>query len=74
MQKITLNMTQIRPRLSGAKKAMFEHFTKKESRVLVIGDLHAPFDLDNYYYKSQCYKPCSFLYFKVNNIIFPKIS
>ena len=38
-----------RPRLSGAKKVSFEFFNNKESRVLVIGDLHAPFDLDGYF-------------------------
>ena len=38
-----------RPRLSGNKKAVFNHFTKKENRILVIGDLHAPFDLDGYF-------------------------
>ena len=37
-----------RPRLNGQRKAMFEHFTKDESRVLVIGDLHEPFCLDGY--------------------------
>lgn len=40
---------QIRPRLDGAKKINFEFFNNKESRVLVIGDLHAPFDLDGYF-------------------------
>ena len=38
----------VRPRLQGAKLASFE-FNNKESRVLVIGDLHAPFDLDSYF-------------------------
>lgn len=38
-----------RPRLSGQKLANFEFFNNKESRVLVIGDLHAPFDLDGYF-------------------------
>jgi metallophosphoesterase superfamily enzyme len=40
---------QIRPRLEGSKKINFEFFNNKESRVLVIGDLHAPFDLDSYF-------------------------
>ena len=40
---------QIRPRLDGSKKINFEFFNNKESRVLVIGDLHAPFDLDSYF-------------------------
>ena len=38
-----------RPRLSGAKLVNYEFFNNKESRVLVIGDLHAPFDLDSYF-------------------------
>ncbi len=41
--------TDFRPRLNGNKKAVFNHFTKKENRILVIGDLHAPFDLDGYF-------------------------
>ena len=40
---------QIRPRLDGSKKINFEFFNNEESRVLVIGDLHAPFDLDSYF-------------------------
>ena len=40
---------QIRPRLDGAKKISFEFFNQKESRVLVVGDLHCPFDLDSYF-------------------------
>ena len=43
------NMSEIRPRLKGAKKISYEFFNQKESRVLVIGDLHAPFDLDEYF-------------------------
>jgi predicted phosphodiesterase len=37
-----------RPRLKGQRKAMFDHFTKEESRVLVISDPHEPFCLDGY--------------------------
>ena len=37
-----------RPRLKGNKKTAFEYFTKKERRILVIGDIHAPFVLDGY--------------------------
>lgn len=40
---------QIRPRLDGSKRINFEFFNNEESRVLVIGDLHAPFDLDSYF-------------------------
>lgn len=39
---------EIRPRLSGNRRANFEHFTAKERRILIIGDLHCPFDLDGY--------------------------
>jgi metallophosphoesterase superfamily enzyme len=39
----------VRPRLQGAKLANFNFFNNKESRVLVVGDLHAPFDLDSYF-------------------------
>ena len=37
-----------RPRLKGQKKEMYKKWTNEESRVLVIGDTHCPFDLDNY--------------------------
>lgn len=40
---------QMRPRLDGAKKINFEFFNQKESRVLVVGDLHCPFDLESYF-------------------------
>lgn len=36
-------MTSIRPRLQGKRKEAFENLNKKEKRILVIGDLHAPF-------------------------------
>ena len=41
-------MEGIRVRLKGNKQAAFENITKKETRVLVIGDLHEPFCLDEY--------------------------
>ena len=37
-----------RPRLKGQKKEMFNNWTNEESRVLIIGDTHCPFDLDTY--------------------------
>ena len=40
--------TEIRPRLKGNRLKAFEHATKVENRVLVIGDLHEPFCLDGY--------------------------
>lgn len=39
---------QIRPRLSGNIRTAYENLTKKENRILVIGDLHEPFCLDEY--------------------------
>ena len=41
-------MKDFRPRLRGNKLKAFENITKKETRVLVIGDLHEPFSLDEY--------------------------
>ena len=38
----------MRPRLSGNRKKCFEFLNTKERRILVIGDLHCPFDLDGY--------------------------
>ena len=37
-----------RPRLRGQIKKAFLNLTKKENRILVIGDLHEPFCLDGY--------------------------
>ena len=41
-------MSDHRPRLRGNKLAAFQNLTKKERRILVIGDLHEPFCLDGY--------------------------
>ena len=41
-------MHQERPRLKGNKLAAYNHITKQEDRILVIGDLHLPFCLDGY--------------------------
>jgi hypothetical protein len=41
-------MTSIRPRLQGKRLEAFENLNKKEKRILVIGDLHAPFIQDGY--------------------------
>ena len=37
-----------RPRLRGNKKVAYNYITNKERRILVIGDIHAPFCLDGY--------------------------
>ena len=41
-------MKDFRPRLKGNKLVAFNNLFKKETRVLVIGDLHEPFCLDEY--------------------------
>ena len=41
-------LKDVRPRLKGNKLKAFQHLTKKERRILVVGDLHCPFDLDSY--------------------------
>jgi predicted phosphodiesterase len=41
-------MKDFRPRLSGNKKVAYEYINKLERRILVIGDIHAPFTLDGY--------------------------
>ena len=38
-----------RPRLSGNKRFAYENLVKDERRILVIGDIHAPFELDGYF-------------------------
>lgn len=43
-----MNFNEIRPRLRGKKRAAFENLTSNERRILVIGDLHEPFCLDEY--------------------------
>jgi predicted phosphodiesterase len=42
------SLKDVRPRLKGNKLKAFQHLTKKERRILVIGDLHEPFCLDGY--------------------------
>jgi len=37
-----------RPRLKGNKKVAYDYINTKERRILVIGDIHAPFTLDGY--------------------------
>ena len=40
---------QIIPRLKGNKLIAYNNLTKRESRILVIGDLHCPFELEEYF-------------------------
>ena len=56
-------MKDFRPRLKGNIKKAYDHLTKNEDRILVIGDLHEPFCLDGYlkhakdmYAKHNCNK------------------
>ena len=41
-------MKDFRPRIKGNLRKAYDNITKKETRVLVIGDLHEPFCLDGY--------------------------
>ena len=41
-------LKETRPRIKGSMRRAYEWLTEKSSRVLVIGDLHCPFDLDGY--------------------------
>ena len=41
-------LKESRPRLKGKLKEAYLNLTKKERRILVVGDLHCPFDLDSY--------------------------
>ena len=43
-----MTYSDFRPRLRGNRKAAYENITKNEKRILVVGDLHAPFTLPNY--------------------------
>jgi predicted phosphodiesterase len=47
-QSVYHSLKDVRPRLKGKKLKAFQHLTKKERRILVVGDLHCPFDLDGY--------------------------
>ena len=42
-------MRDIRPRLRGNKLQAYNNLNKNERRILVIGDLHAPFTLEGYF-------------------------
>jgi metallophosphoesterase superfamily enzyme len=41
-------MMDFRPRIKGNLRTAYDNLTKKESRILVIGDLHEPFCLEGY--------------------------
>lgn len=44
-----MKYSESRPRISGNKRVAYENITKNERRILVIGDLHAPFELEGYF-------------------------
>lgn len=43
-----MSYKDFRPRLSGNKKIAYDNLMRKERRVLVVGDIHAPFELEGY--------------------------
>ena len=43
-----MSYKDFRPRLSGDKKIAYDNLTTNERRILVIGDIHAPFELEGY--------------------------
>ncbi|MBC8304195.1 MAG: metallophosphoesterase [Pelagibacterales bacterium] len=53
-------LMEIRPRLRGNRLVAFQNLTNKQNRVLVIGDLHEPFCLEEYL------DHCVFTYAKYN--------
>ncbi len=59
-------MKSIRPRLQGKRLEAFKNLNKKERRILVIGDLHAPFIQEGYF------EFCKYIYniYNCNQVIF----
>ena len=43
-----MSYKDFRPRLSGDKKIAYDNLTTNERRILVVGDIHAPFELEGY--------------------------
>ena len=43
-----MSYKDFRPRLNGDKKIAYDNLTTNERRILVIGDIHAPFELEGY--------------------------
>lgn len=43
-----MSYKDFRPRLSGDKRIAYDNLNTKERRILVVGDIHAPFELDGY--------------------------
>ena len=43
-----MNSKDFRPRLKGNKRIAYDNLTTNERRILVVGDIHAPFELEGY--------------------------
>jgi len=61
-----MKSNEIRPRLSGNRRTAYEQLTKNERRILVIGDLHCPFELEGYH--QHCLD--TYAKFNCNQVIF----
>lgn len=57
---------ETRPRLSGNRRAAYDNLTKDERRILIIGDLHCPFELEGYH--QHCLD--TYAKFNCNQVIF----
>ena len=57
---------ETRPRLSGNRRVAYDHLTKNERRILIIGDLHCPFELEGYH--QHCLD--TYAKFNCNQVIF----
>jgi len=59
-------MKDFRPRIKGNLRKAYDNITKKEKRVLVIGDLHEPFCLNGYL--DHCKK--TYAQYNCNKVVF----
>ena len=57
---------ETRPRLSGNRRTAYDNLTKNERRILIIGDLHCPFELKGYH--QHCLD--TYAKFNCNQVIF----
>ena len=57
---------ETRPRLSGNRRVAYDNLTKNERRILIIGDLHCPFELEGYH--QHCLD--TYAKFNCNQVIF----
>jgi predicted phosphodiesterase len=61
-----MKSNETRPRLSGNRRAAYDNLTKNERRILIIGDLHCPFELKGYH--QHCLD--TYAKFNCNQVIF----